>query len=313
MSAEEALELLTLPDGSAELDQLLDAAAAMSRSTSHGVGTIYSQIGINVWPCPENCDFCYLGAKHGIVKSPSELPLSEIVRRALEFEIAGADEVYLMTTANYPVDRFLEIGRRVRTVLDPATDLVANIGDFGLEIAKKLVDAGFKGVYHVYRFREGIDTEIDRDRRRSTFAAIRTAGLDLRYCIEPVGPEHTLQEIVGQMMLAREFGASVLSVMRRTPVPGTRFADSAVVSHAAIAKIVAVARLTLGHQVREMGVHEPGIESLRAGAHRICAEVGMNPRDLNAETAKGRGFSVRQCEELLAQAGFSHRSRVALS
>ena len=58
------------------------------------------------------------------------------------------------------------------------------------------------------------------ERRRRTFAAIREAGLDLRYCVEPVGPEHTDAEIVQQMFYARAFGATICAVMRRIPVAG---------------------------------------------------------------------------------------------
>jgi biotin synthase len=234
-----------------------------------------------------------------------------VVERAINFERDGADEIYLMTTANYPVERFIEIGQDVRKALGPQTELIANIGDFELPTAYRLLDAGYAGVYHVYRFREGLDTDIEPERRRATFRAIKEAGLGLRYCVEPVGPEHSAEEIVEQMMLAREFGAEILSVMRRVPVPGTPNQRSGELTEPEIARIVAVARLTLGRQIRQMGVHEPSLVSLRAGAHRICAEVGMNPRDLKVDTAAGRGLSVQDCEDLLKSAGFSHESRLA--
>ncbi|NQW17816.1 MAG: radical SAM protein [Chloroflexi bacterium] len=310
VSRDEAVCLLAVQSDSTEYDYIVQAADQLSRRSAAGMGTIYSQIGINVWPCPENCSFCYLGAKHGIVTTMYELSLDEVVEKALEFERDGADEVYLMTTANYPVDRFLAIGRAVRKVLSPGTELIANIGDFDLGTAQRLVEAGFAGVYHVYRFREGVETEVEPARRRATFDAIRKARLDLRYCIEPVGPEHTNDEIADQMMLAREFGATVLSVMRRVAVKGTPYEDRAELSSREVSKIVAVARLTLGTQLRQMGVHEPSLDSLRAGAHRLCAEVGMNPRDLEADTTRGRGLSVLACEKMLEEAGYAHRRAV---
>jgi biotin synthase len=73
--------------------------------------------------------------------------------------------------------------------------------------------------------------------------------------------------------------------------------------------LVAATRLVLGNQLREMGVHEPSLLALRAGAHRICAEVGMNPRDLAVDTATGRGRSVADCERLLWEAGYTHPRR----
>lgn len=310
MTQEEALALLRLPLHSDDCYLLMATANRFSHQRAQSRGTIYSQVGINVWPCPENCDFCYLGSKHGLIKELHELSPTEVTNAALNFELAGADEVYLMTTANYPIEQFLEIGQTVRKALRPDTILVANIGDFKQPEAYRLVDAGFDGIYHVYRFREGIETEIEPARRRATFAAIREVGLDLRYCIEPIGPEHTQEEIVEQMTLARDFGATILSVMRRIPVAGTPYAGLTRLTEVEIARIVAVARLFLGDQIRQMGVHEPSMVSLRAGAHRICAEVGMNPRDRAVDTATGRGLSVTACEQMLWEAGFAHERKV---
>jgi len=311
LSRDDAFHLMSLNIHSDDCYALMAAANQLTHRLTNSRGVIYSQVGINVWPCPENCNFCYLGTKHGIVTTLHELAPEEVVSRAVDFEVAGADEVYLMTTANYPVGKFLEIGQEVRRALHPLTDLIANIGDFHEQEAFQLRDAGFVGVYHVYRFREGIETDIEPERRRATFAAIKEAGLDLRYCIEPVGPEHSNEEIVEQMCLAREFGAGILSVMRRIPVPGTPFEYSGQVTESVIAKIVAVARLFLGTQIRQMGVHEPSLLGLRAGAHRICAEVGMNPRDRQRDTAHGRGLSVTGCERLLWEAGFTHERKVS--
>ncbi|MFN8440758.1 MAG: hypothetical protein U0175_08320 [Caldilineaceae bacterium] len=309
LNRDDALYLLGLPLHSDDCYLLMSAANRFSHQKCQGRGTIYSQVGINVWPCPENCDFCYLGSKHGLIQQLHELSPDEVKVKALDFETAGADEVYLMTTANYPFDKFIEIGQEVRKALRAQTDLIANIGDFGPKEAQRLVDVGFDGVYHVFRFREGIETEIEPERRRATFAAIREVDLDLRYCVEPVGPEHSQEEIVEQMCLAREFNAGILSVMRRIPVAGTPYEHRGRLSEIEIARIVAVARLFLGHQVRQMGVHEPSMVSLRAGAHRICAEVGMNPRDRAVDTAKGRGLSVSACEQMLWEAGFIHERK----
>ena len=313
MTRVEGLYLLGVPLHSDDCYLLMAAANRLSHQRSQSRGTIYSQVGINFWPCPENCDFCYLGSKHGLVKELHELSPEQVTEAALSFETAGADEVYLMTTANYPFERFVEIGQMVRSALHRQTILVANIGDFQAREAYRLVDAGFNGVYHVYRFREGIETEIEPERRRATFAAIREAGLDLRYCIEPIGPEHTAEEIVGQMELAQRFGATILSVMRRIPVPGTPYALQERLNEIEIARIVAIARLFLGDQIRQMGVHEPSLVGLRAGAHRICAEVGMNPRDRAVDTAKGRGLSVAACEQMLWEAGFPHERKPVFS
>src|SRR5258708_28936061 len=252
MSRDDALLLMDLHLDSDDCYAVLAAANRFTHRESGSRGTVYSQVGINVWPCPENCDFCYLATKHGIVTQLHEYSIDDVRTRALDFEAAGADEVYLMTTANFPLGRFLEIGQDVRRALRPDTELIANIGDFKRKEGLQLRDAGFDGVYHVYRFREGIDTAIEPERRRATFAAIREVGLDLRYCVEPVGPEHTNEEIVEQMCLAQEFGAGILSVMRRIPVPGTPFARAGLLTEPQRAQIVGISRPCPGTASRQM-------------------------------------------------------------
>lgn len=73
MIRDEALYLLGLPLHSDDCYLLMAAANRFSHQRSQSRGTIYSQVGINVWPCPENCDFCYLGSKHGLIKELHEL------------------------------------------------------------------------------------------------------------------------------------------------------------------------------------------------------------------------------------------------
>jgi len=101
--------------------------------------------------------------------------------------------------------------------------LVANIFDFGMAKAKELLNAGFTAIYHVIRLREGIDTKIDPDDRLKTIRAARSVGLDLSYCIEPIGPEHADEEIVDAMFLGKELKPTVMATMRRIPVPGNSF------------------------------------------------------------------------------------------
>jgi len=311
VTRDEALWLARLDVNSEDSYAVMAAANHMSRQKTGARGTVYSQVGINIWPCPENCNFCYLGTKHGIVTTLHELTTQQVIDSALNFESSGADEVYLMTTANYPLDKLCEIAQVVRKALRPATVMVANVGDLGVQEAQQLVNAGFFGIYHVYRFREGIETDIEPERRRKSFQAIKETGLDLRYCVEPVGPEHSTEEIVDQIFLAKEFEAKICAVMRRIPVAHTPVEHLGQLTETEIAKIVAITRLVLGDSIREMGVHEPSLVALRAGAHRICAEVGMNPRDLLTNTSRGRGRSVEDCENLLWEAGFSHPRNTA--
>ena len=81
-----------------------------------------------------------------------------LFRKARQFEADGANAVFVMSTADYPFEKFIDISREIRKSLRPETILVANVGDFTKEQAKKLKDTGFSGIYHAVRLREGRDT-----------------------------------------------------------------------------------------------------------------------------------------------------------
>lgn len=144
------------------------------------------------------------------MKSRIELSLEEVVFRAKAFEEAGANAIFLMTTADFPYDRYLEIARAVRTALSPEMPMVANIGDFGREQAVELLEAGFQGVHHVHRLREGTDTEIASEDRPRTLAAIQDSALDLGYCVEPIGPELSHEKLIEEVFPGKSMVRSIM-------------------------------------------------------------------------------------------------------
>ena len=305
ISRQEAVELLKIDENSHEMYALMSVANILTRRHFGGRGEVYAQIGINLWPCPKNCAFCSLGEKWDIVKSPMEFSLDEIVSRAKAFEDAGANAIFLMTTADYPFDHYIEIARAVGEAISPDMPMVANIGDFGAEQARELLDAGFQGAYHVFRLREGKDTNIDPEVRLRTLKAIRHSGLTLSYCVEPIGPEHYPEELVEEMLRGKEYGAVNHASMWRVPVLGVPLAKLGKISQWGLAKVVAVTRIIAGDTIRVMGVHEARILPLRAGANQVYAETGPNPRDTAEDTSKGIGLSVEACKNLLQEAGYT--------
>lgn len=301
----EAVELLNIEVNSHEMYALMSVANTLTRRQYGDRGEVYAQVGINLWPCPKSCAFCIFGEKWNVIKSRMEFSLEEVVQRASAFADAGANAVFLMTTADYPFDRYTEIARAVRQAISPSLPLVANIGDFDAEQAEELLNVGFQGVYHVFRLREGRDTEIDPAVRLRTLESIRHSHLDLGYCVEPIGPEHSPAELVEEMFRGKEHGAVNHAAMWRVPVPGVPLGKLGRISQWSLAKVVAVTRIVVGDSIRAMGVHEARILPLRAGANQIYAETGPNPRDTIEDTSKGIGFSVEACRNLLQEAGYT--------
>ncbi len=305
ISRREAVELLEIDENSEGMYALMSVANMLTRQQFGDRGEVYAQVGINLWPCHKSCAFCSFGAKWNLVKSPAEFSLEEVVARVKAFEDAGANAIFLMTTADYPFDRYIQIAKAVRKAISPDMPMVANIGDFGPEESKELLNVGFQGVYHVFRLREGKDTEIDPDVRLQTLKAIGDSDLDLGYCVEPIGPEHFPEELVEEMFRGKEYGAVNHACMWRVPIPGSPLLHLGKISQWSLAKVVAVTRVVVGDSIRAMGVHEARILPLRAGANQIYAETGPNPRDTVEDTSKGIGFSVDVCKNLLKEAGYT--------
>jgi biotin synthase len=302
ISRKECLRLMEIKDYSSEMYDLFFAANKLTRDTFNGKGEVHAQVGIDYSACPRKCDFCVFG---GTPLEHRELTKEEVVARAKEFERAGADAIYLMATAAFDFGRFIGIGEVVKAAVSPRIPLVANIDDFGSIEAHELSDAGFSAIYHTVRLREGRDTRIDPKTRTATIEHAKRADLKIFFCVEPVGPEHTSEEIVELMFLGKELGVAFSGAMRRTSTCGTVLQKHGEISWIELAKIVAITRLVMGDSVVAHCTHEPNLASLLAGANLIWAETGPNPRDICPDTSNsgGRGLSIQDCQRLLWEVG----------
>lgn len=304
LTREDALALLQIETGSSDYYTLLDIANAEARAQYQGHGSIFAQIGVEASPCPGNCAFCSLAESVFPKENSFVLPVETAEEFADVLVKQGAEELFLMTTANYTNTAFLEYAAKVYRHLPEGMRFVANVGDFDLDYAKQLRKVGFTGIYHVCRLREGIDNDLKLEQRVHTIEAALEAGLELYYCVEPIGPEHTHEEMVEEMFRARKYGVAVAAVMKRTCVPGTALYERGELSSADMAKICAVAKLVIKPK-RAMGVHEPDILCLMAGANQIYAEVSVNPRDLSLSTETSRGASMKKAQGFLFAANWN--------
>jgi len=206
----------------------------------------------------------------------------------------------------FDFERFLAVVSKIRKSIPARTRLVANIGDFSKAQAGELKAAGVSGAYHVLRLREGSDSALDPTARMGTIDAIRAAGLDFYYCCEPVGPEHTAQELADQIFVGIEHGCFQHAAMRRVYVPTSPLAARGQVTERRLAQIVAVVTLAaLGvKETQSIAVHEPNLLGLAAGANTVYAETGANPRDTENDTTGHRGYDMPACRKMLYEAGF---------
>lgn len=300
----ELVYLLGLPVDSEETYRVMAEAVRVSKEVSGGRAEVHAQFAVNLAPCPCECLFCSFAKSNGIFKTAIELTPEQAVAHARQFETDGANAIYMMTTATYPFGRFLEMAKEVRSHLKPETTLIANVGDQNIEDARRLKDAGFTGVYHALRLREGTDTALSPEKRRQSIRNFQAAGLSVGTCVEPVGPEHTNEELAEMIEFTASFNPAFSGSARRIPIPGTRMAERGIISEMRMAQIVAVTRLGMPRTVMGNCTHEPCTLGAIAGANLFWAEVGANPRDIKEKTEEGRGESVASCGSLFHESAW---------
>jgi len=302
ISKDEAVTLLRLEPGSREVHALMETADGMSRSSFNNKGENHLHIGINVEPCPFNCRFCSLATSAGIFTEKTIFPEEVVLEWAGMAEDGHADALNIMTTGTYSFSRLLETGRMLAAAV--TVPLVANTRDITHREGEQLLKAGFVGAYHALRLGEGIDTPFRREKRLATIKAITEVGLRWMNCVEPVGPEHRVEEVAEMMVLARVYGATYSGVMRRINFPGSPFEPFGMIDEDELARMVAVSRLVMGDIPTAHCLHEPSAVSLTAGGNLFFPEVGANPRDREADTGKGRGKSLSQCRRIFRETGW---------
>lgn len=310
-SREDCVCLLGFSAESLEASVIRAVADAVSRRKFGNQAMLLGQIGIETAPCPGKCGFCVFGEGHTRFET-SRLSMPEIVARARAFAQRGdLYALFLMTMHSFEFDNLLAVIHEARSAIPPQTQIVVNIGDFSFVQARALKSAGVQGAYHVCRLREGTDTSLAPSQRRETFRVIRDAGLDFYYCCEPIGPEHTPQELVEQMFLGVEFGCFQHAAMRRVFVPGLPLAARGQITELRLAQVVAVVALaTLGSpKTQNIAVHEPNLVGLTSGANVVYAETGANPRDTEADTSTHRGLDMDGASKMLYEAGFTSLRR----
>jgi len=299
----EAIMLMGLDPLSKEGYALMQTADCLSRLTFKDKGESHFHIGVNVEPCPMDCRFCSLTKGAGIFTEPTEFPYEQVLGWAKLAEAGSADALNIMTTGTYSFEKLLEIGRLLKTTV--STPLVANTRDISHKEGERLLAAGFVGFYHAVRLGEGRDTPFSREKRIQTINVLRDVGLLWMNCVEPIGPEHSFEEIVDLMFLAREYRAAYSGAMRRINFPGSPMSRYGMVNELELAKITAVSRLVMGDIPKAHCTHEPNAVSLMAGANLLFPEVGSSPRDDRPDSSKGIGRDAEDCRKILTEMGWN--------
>lgn len=300
ITKDEIAALYSVPAYSKEAFLMQAASREKSKKASGGLAEVHAEIGLNAGPCPMNCNYCAFAARNEVYPENKELSVEEAVKRARRFEEDGASLLFIESTAHYQFGKFLEVSQEIGKSLKNGTVLWTNIGDLSPSQSRQLKEAGFSGIYHAVRMGEGKDTQIPPEKRLETIRNAKDAGLRIGFCVEPIGPEHSVEELTEKTIISRDSDPAFGGALRRTFIPNSGRAQSEVVSEARMAHYLAVVRLALGYDVAGHYAHAPNVVGVAVGANLICAEVGYIPRETEVDL-KGK-MTVEDCRTILTEA-----------
>ncbi len=303
-SKQELVYMLSLPPGSTETYLLMAEANRISKELTGNQAEVHGQFALNFAPCPCNCKFCSFARSNGLFKDSRELSVEQAVLYAKKFENSRANAVLVMTTADYDFGKFIEISKEIKKKLNPDTTFIANIGDQPASNIKKVKDSGYDGVYHAVRLREGIDSAISPETRKRSILRFQEAGLRVGTCVEPIGPEHSDEEVAELILFTDSISPAFSGAARRIPIPDTEMKTRGMISEFRMAQIVAVTRIAVGRNVKGICTHEPCTLGAIAGANLFWAESGANPRDIKERTEESRGLTVENCRKIFKESGW---------
>jgi biotin synthase len=297
-SRNELIRMLEFSPQSFESFALMAEARRISESVSGGKAEIHGQFALDLAPCPCNCMWCSFSQKNNVFQNQWRISVKEAVDLALTFERQGANAVLAMTTSGYPFGLYLEMATEIKRHLKPDTVFIANTGDKTLGQARQMKSVGFDGVYHALRLREGIENAIDPAQRLESIRNFQEAGLWVGTCVEPIGPEHTNEELADMILFTASLRPAFSGAARRIPIPGTEMAKRGMISELRMAQCVAVTRLAMPRETRGNCTHEPCALGTAVGANLLWAEIGANPRDNQEKTEEHRGKDVADCRNV---------------
>lgn len=304
---ETIVELLELEPGSEEAEYLREEARRFALEVSGGRARIAGAIGIDLHPCEMNCKFCSFGAEWGLVKEESILTKGQVLEMAREYVENGVNMVTLRSTEFYDLNTINEWIREIRLTVPGEYELNLNVGELTAEMCQACYEAGASSAYHVLRMGEGIDTPFDPEIRKRTIKTISESPLKLNTCIEPIGVEHTSEQVADAMVFALSMRPHSLGIMPRVPVKGTPLGDAPQLGRERMRQMLAVLRLCAGSTVPYVTMHPDDVYGLEAGSNGFAVERGAVPRDTGYSDGEWRGLTAVKAVGILKDAGYVNR------
>ncbi len=304
LKKKEIVRLLDIEIGSREDRYMQSCARLAAKKITGNSGCIWCAVGMDYEPCSMNCKFCSFGERWGLIDEPGHVSKEDIIEYVRQYVAGGAAYIVLRTTEFYNLDFLLTYVPAIREAVPGDYGIIFNTGELDGITAERVNQAGVYGVYHALRLREGHDTPFEPKVRINTMQSVAESGLTLAALVEPLGYEHTNEEIADIFLNAVCCGAQISGVMARFPVRGTPLGEAEMIDEAKIAHVVAALRLSGGKAVRDICVHPASKKALDAGANLMVVESGAIPRDSKFSKAEWLGMNMEKARDLLTGSGY---------
>ena len=295
--------LLSFDEDSPEADFAIRTADRFMRENCDNTGSIGVQFGVITGPCVGRCRFCNFSADTTDAE-PYVMPddvLREYVRRTTRF--GDVTNISLLTIQNFDIDDLIRLVKVVRSEADKGIGISINCGDLEYEDCIALREAGAVGAYHVLRLGEGTYTSIDPERRKRTIRNLVGSGIVTTTCTEPIGPEHTPEDIVKNYMWGLNAGCASGAVMYRVPVPGTDLEPLGGITQRRFDQIAAVMALTSSWYTGPFSFFRWNF-GYHGGFNNMYAEYAASPRDTAVLSEDSRGRTVEWARRELYLRGY---------
>ena len=303
LTKEDCRYLLSFQEFSPEAKFARDLFDRFYREQCDNTAVIGAQIGVYTGPCSGDCGFCSFGVSHTMSKT-YEMK-DDVLIDYLEMCSRHGDVsyVFLMTNQDCPIEKLAHYVGVAKDNIPKDVRVAVNTGDRTPDECRELKRAGAVEAYHVCRLGEGKDTSLRVEDRLRTIANLRDAGLDVMTCAEPIGAEHTDDEIIDNYFLGIENGCRTGSVALRMPVFGTPLGGSPTLSIKRYKQLQAV--LGLASTWHSGGKDSTGWDTgFYSGLNVLSAELAGSPRDSAPFSEKSAGHTLEWCRRTLFGDGY---------
>jgi len=277
ITKEDVQRMLAIDPHSEECEYLGSKARELARIRSKNKGNLTVAFGVDYRPCKASCSYCSFGERWGLMDGfDMEMSVEDIIDMIREQMSKGYRRFTLRTTEYYSVERLCALGREIRAKIPGKYNLSVNTGELDAEDLKNLHESGFNGAYHTLHLREGIDTPFKPMLRLRTMNNIKESEMNLSCGIDPIGSEHTDEEIAETLMILRDYNPVSICSMKRINPKGTPVESIPEVDDLRVSQIAAVIRFASGGNVSAV---PPTRKSMEWGANGTSIGTGSNPRD----------------------------------